>query len=127
MGRIGESGVEEWGIDAIVGGSGGLGHLGCSLRRRWSCSLLLSTPVMKDFQLAEVCGADTVVDARQEKEKAVEEVKKVRGDQGADATLNVSDDRTAAALAAAIEATTANTATIQALCPLLRVRGLFLR
>lgn len=32
----------------------------------------------------------------------MEEVKKVTGDQGGDATLNVSDDRTAAALAAAI-------------------------
>ena len=32
----------------------------------------------------------------------MEEVKKVTGDQEADATLNVSDDRTAAALAVAI-------------------------
>ena len=54
------------------------------------------------LQLAKDREADMVVDARQLKEKAVEEVKKVTGDQGADATLNVSDDRIAAALATAV-------------------------
>jgi hypothetical protein len=43
-----------------------------------------------------------VIDARPGKEKVVEEVKKVTGGQGADATLNVSDHESAAATGAAV-------------------------
>ncbi len=52
--------------------------------------------------LCKECGADTVVDARSGKEKVVEQVKKVKGGQGADATLNVSDHESAAATGAAV-------------------------
>lgn len=43
-----------------------------------------------------------MIDARVGKEKVVEEVKKVTGGQGADATLNVSDHESAAATGAAV-------------------------
>lgn len=48
------------------------------------------------------CGADVTVDARQGKDKVVEAVQKVTGGRGADATLNMSDHETAAAIAAAV-------------------------
>lgn len=50
-------------------------------------------------------GADVVVDARKGKEAVVEEVKKVTGGEGADATVNVSDANSAAAMACAITKT----------------------
>lgn len=43
------------------------------------------------LSLAKECGANTIIDAREGKEKVVEAVRKVTGGQGADATLNVSD------------------------------------
>ena len=52
--------------------------------------------------LARASGADVVVDARQEKEKVVSEVMKVTNGMGADATVNVSDNGQAAALACAV-------------------------
>ncbi len=52
--------------------------------------------------LARDSGADIVVDARKEKEKVVGEVMKVTNGMGADATVNVSDNGQAAALACAV-------------------------
>ncbi len=52
--------------------------------------------------LARDSGADVVVDARKEKEKVVGEVMKVTHGMGADATVNVSDNGQAAALACAV-------------------------
>jgi len=54
------------------------------------------------LQLAKDCGADTLVDAREGKEKVVEAVKKVTGGFGADAVINVSDHDSAAATSAAV-------------------------
>lgn len=54
------------------------------------------------LSLAKECGADTLIDAREGKEKAVEAVKKVTAGNCADATLSLSDHDTAAALAAAV-------------------------
>ena len=52
--------------------------------------------------LARDSGADVVVDAREEKKKVVGEVMKVTNGMGADATVNVSDNGQAAALACAV-------------------------
>jgi propanol-preferring alcohol dehydrogenase len=87
---------------AIVGGGGGLGHLGVQFAKALGLIVIAIDARDEGLQLAKDCGADTLVDARKKKEDAVKEVKKVTGGQGADATLNVSDHETAAALAAAV-------------------------
>jgi propanol-preferring alcohol dehydrogenase len=87
---------------AIVGGGGGLGHLGVQFAKALGLVVIAIDARDEGLQLAKDCGADTIVDARQSKEKVVEEVRKVTGGEGADATLNVSDHKTAAALAAAV-------------------------
>lgn len=87
---------------AIVGGGGGLGHLGLQFAKALGLVVIAIDARDEGLQLAKDCGADTVIDARKPKEKVVEEVHKVTGGQGADATLNVSDHKTAAALGAAV-------------------------
>ena len=52
--------------------------------------------------LARSCSADLVLDARIGKEHVVSEVQKATGGRGADATINMSDASSAAALAAAV-------------------------
>jgi propanol-preferring alcohol dehydrogenase len=87
---------------AIVGGGGGLGHLGVQFAKALGLYVIAIDARDEGLQLAKVCGADIVVDARQKKEKIVEEVKNGTGGEGADATLNVSDHESAAATAAAV-------------------------
>jgi alcohol dehydrogenase, propanol-preferring len=87
---------------AIVGGGGGLGHLGVQFAKALGLNVIAIDAREEALSLARECGADTLVDARSGKEKVVEEVKKVTGGQGADATLNVSDHESAAATGAAV-------------------------
>lgn len=76
---------------AIVGAGGGLGHLGVQFARALGLQVIAIDARDEGLSLARECGANTIVDAREGKEKAVEAVRKVTGGQGADATLNVSD------------------------------------
>lgn len=87
---------------ALVGGGGGLGHLGVQFAKALGLRVIAIDARDEGLSLAKECGADHVIDARQDKEKSVQEVKKLTAGQGADATLNVSDHDTAAALAAAV-------------------------
>jgi len=87
---------------AIVGGGGGLGHLGVQFAKALGLHVIAIDARDEALSLAKECGADTLVDARSGKEKVVEEVKKVTRGQGADATLNVSDHESAAATGAAV-------------------------
>jgi alcohol dehydrogenase, propanol-preferring len=87
---------------AIVGGGGGLGHLGVQFAKALGLNVIAIDAREEALSLARECGADTLVDARSGKEKVVEEVKKVTGGRGADATLNVSDHESAAATGAAV-------------------------
>jgi propanol-preferring alcohol dehydrogenase len=87
---------------AIIGGGGGLGHLGVQFAKALGFVVIAIDARDEGLQLAKDCGADTVIDARQSKQDVVKEVHKVTGGQGADATLNVSDHKTAAALGAAV-------------------------
>lgn len=52
--------------------------------------------------LARDSGADVIINARQEKKKVIDEVLKLTHGMGADATVNVSDNGQAAALACAV-------------------------
>lgn len=87
---------------AIVGGGGGLGHLGVQFAKALGFNVIAIDARSEGLRLAQESGADATIDARKGKEMVVEEVKQITGGQGAEVTLNVSDHETAAALGAAI-------------------------
>ncbi|TEY76482.1 hypothetical protein BOTCAL_0058g00290 [Botryotinia calthae] len=87
---------------AIVGAGGGLGHLGVQFAKALGLNVIAVDARDEALQLAKDCGADVLVDARQDKNKVVEDVQKATGGQGADSTLNVSDHESAAATAVAV-------------------------
>ncbi|TVY57065.1 alcohol dehydrogenase, partial [Lachnellula cervina] len=87
---------------AIVGGGGGLGHLGVQFAKALGFHVIAIDARSEGLRLAQESGADATIDARKGKEMVVEEVKQITGGQGAEVTLNVSDHETAAALGAAI-------------------------
>jgi len=87
---------------AIVGGGGGLGHLGVQFAKALGLHVIAIDARDEGLQLAKACGADFIVDARQEKNNVIQEVQKVTGGKGSDATLNVSDHESAAAIAVAV-------------------------
>lgn len=87
---------------AIVGAGGGLGHLGVQFAKALGLNVIAVDARDEALQLAKDCGADVLVDARQDKNKVVEDVQKVTGGQGADSTLNVSDHESAAATSVAV-------------------------
>ncbi|TVY20892.1 alcohol dehydrogenase [Lachnellula arida] len=87
---------------AIVGGGGGLGHLGVQFAKALGFRVIAIDARDEGLRLAQESGADATIDARKGKETVVEEIKQITGGQGAEVTLNVSDHETAAALGAAI-------------------------
>lgn len=87
---------------AIIGAGGGLGHLGIQFAQALGLKVIAIDARDEGLELAKECGADTVVDAREGKNKAAEQVRKVTEGKGAHATLNVSDHETAAAISAAV-------------------------
>ena len=87
---------------AFVGTGGGLGHLGIQFAKALGLKVIAVDARDEALELAKECGADTVIDARSGKEKTVEEVQKVTGGKGADATILITDQGSAAATAAAI-------------------------
>lgn len=87
---------------ALVGSGGGLGHLGIQFAKALGMKVIGIDARDEGLALSEKVGADVVLDARKGDEALVEEVKKVTGGMGADATVNVSDAKTAAATACAV-------------------------
>lgn len=86
----------------IVGSGGGLGHLGIQFAKAMGLKVVGVDARDEGLSLSKEKGADLVVDARRAKSEVVEEVKKATGGHGVDATVNVSDAKTAAGTAAAI-------------------------
>lgn len=81
---------------ALVGAGGGLGYLGCHLAEA------LGLVVAGISASAKESGADMLIHARQKKEKAIEEVKRVTNGLRVDATVNVSDNPEAGELTCAV-------------------------
>ena len=87
---------------ALVGAGGGLSHLGCQFARALGLQVIGIDARDEGLELAKTSGAKVVVDARQGKDKVIEEVHKVTNGMGADATINISDHAEAASLACAV-------------------------
>ena len=86
----------------IVGSGGGLGHLAIQFAKKARGLKVIAVDARDDgIALSKECGADVVVDAREGKEKVVEEVMKATG-RGCDATIELSGHPTAAEMGAAI-------------------------
>ncbi|KAI9717336.1 MAG: hypothetical protein M1812_004863 [Candelaria pacifica] len=97
-----QSGLKAGETLCIVGSGGGLGHLGIQFAKALGLRVIAIDARDEGLGLSRNCGADSVLDARLGKEKVVEEVKKVTNGGCADATVNVSDAKEAAALACAV-------------------------
>lgn len=88
---------------AIIGSGGGLGHLGIQFARALGLQVIAIDARDEGLELSKMVGAQIVIDARKgDKSVVVEEVHKVTNNQGADATINVSDANSAAATACAV-------------------------
>lgn len=101
-GGLVRAGLEEGQTVAIVGGGGGLGHLGIQFAKALGLKVIVVDARDEGLALAKECGADIVLDAREGKEKVVEAAEKALDGELADATLNVSDAEGAAALSCAV-------------------------
>ncbi|CZS94475.1 related to alcohol dehydrogenase [Rhynchosporium agropyri] len=101
-GGLVRSGLKSGETVALVGGGGGLGHLGVQFAIALGLKVIAIDARDEGLSLAKECGADFIIDARQDKESIVNEVKKANSGKLADATLNVSDHESAATTSAAI-------------------------
>ncbi|KAK5062575.1 hypothetical protein LTR84_004648 [Exophiala bonariae] len=86
----------------IVGSGGGLGHLGIQFAKARGLKVIGVDARDEGIALSREAGADVVLDARFGKEDVARRVFEATGGKGADATLNVSDAKLAAATACAI-------------------------
>ena len=96
------AGVEKGGWLAIVGAGGGLGHLGIQFANAKGIHVVAVDARDEGLELCKKAGAKHVVDAREGKEKNVEQVQKLTGGLGVEATINVSEHETSAPLSCAI-------------------------
>jgi propanol-preferring alcohol dehydrogenase len=86
----------------IIGSGGGLGHLAVQFAKARGLKVIGVDARDDGLALSREAGADIVLDARIGKDRVVHEAFKVTEGKGADATVNVSDAKTAAATACAI-------------------------
>ncbi|KAL8866143.1 MAG: hypothetical protein Q9174_006472 [Haloplaca sp. 1 TL-2023] len=87
---------------ALVGAGGGLGHLGCQFAKAMGLQVVGIDARDEALALAERSGASTVLDARIDKDKIVEEVQKKTGGKGVDCAITMTEAPDAAAMACAI-------------------------
>jgi alcohol dehydrogenase, propanol-preferring len=101
-GGIIRSEVRKGGWLAIVGSGGGLGHLGIQMARAKGINVIGIDARDEGIALSKEVGCEHVFDTRQGQEKVVKEVQALTGGFGVEATVNVSDHETAAALSCAV-------------------------
>ncbi|KAJ9636191.1 hypothetical protein H2204_005463 [Knufia peltigerae] len=100
------SGVEAGGWLAIVGAGGGLGHFGVRFAKAKGINVVAVDARDAGLEIARAAGADHVLDARQPKTSVVAQVRNLTPDGlGVEATVNVSDHPSTAALSVAITRT----------------------
>ncbi|EXJ73869.1 uncharacterized protein A1O5_03631 [Cladophialophora psammophila CBS 110553] len=100
------SGVGKGGWVAIVGAGGGLGHFGVQFAKAAGLNVIAVEARDEGLEIAKKYGADHVLDAREGKDAVVASVRALTSGQGGvDATVNVSDHPSTAALSAAITRT----------------------
>jgi propanol-preferring alcohol dehydrogenase len=97
-----QSGLKAGEWIAFVGSGGGLGHLGIQFARALGLNVIGIDARDEGLELSKEAGAHLVVDARKGDKSVVGEVGKVTNGMGADATVNVSDAKTASATACAV-------------------------
>jgi propanol-preferring alcohol dehydrogenase len=97
-----QSGLKAGEWIAFVGSGGGLGHLGIQFAKALGLNVIGIDARDEGLELSRKAGAHVVVDARKGDKVVVEEVGKVTNQMGADATVNVSDAKSAAATACAV-------------------------
>lgn len=86
----------------LVGSGGGLGHLGIQFAKALGLMVIGIDARDEGIALSKETGADVVIDARDGKDKVVEQVQKITGGAGADSTVCLSDAKSAAGLACAV-------------------------
>ena len=96
------AGVKKGGWLAIVGAGGGLGHLGIQFAKAKGINIVAVDARDEGLDLCKHAGAEHVFDARDGKEKVVEQIQKITGGDGVEATINVSEHETSAPLSCAI-------------------------
>lgn len=87
---------------ALVGSGGGLGHLGIQFAKALGLNVIGIDARDEGLELSKETGAHVVIDARKGNDSVVEEVHKVTNGKGADATICISDAKSAAATACAV-------------------------
>jgi len=97
-----QSGLKSGEWLAIVGSGGGLGHLGIQFAKATGLKVIGIDARDEGLALTRDTGADIIIDARKGTESVVQEVNKATNNEGADATICVSDDDSAAGLACAV-------------------------
>lgn len=90
---------------AIVGAGGGLGHFGVQFAKASGVKVIAVDARDEGLEIARKYGADHVLDAREGKDVVVRKVQDLTGGKGVEATVNVSDHASTAALSAAITRT----------------------
>ncbi|KAF6813570.1 alcohol dehydrogenase GroES-like domain-containing protein [Colletotrichum musicola] len=106
-GRTAWRGVLQAGLEpgkwlAVVGSGGGLGHLAVQTAKARGLKIIGIDARDEGLELTRRSGANIVLDARKGVEEVAEEVRKITGGPGADATINLADAEGAAALACAV-------------------------
>ena len=86
----------------LVGSGGGLGHLGIQFAKALGLRVVGIDARDEGLELSKQTGADVIVDARKGTEDMVKEVQKATGGEGCPVTVNLSDAKSAAAIACAI-------------------------
>lgn len=95
--------VQKGGWIAIVGAGGGLGHLGIRFAKALGMNVVAVEARDEGLEMCKEAGADYVLDARKGKNELVEAIQALNPHgPGVDATVNVSNAETAAALACAL-------------------------
>ena len=87
---------------ALVGAGGGLGHIGIQFARYFGFKVIAIDARDEGLAVCREFGADLIVDARQSHDLVVKAVQEATNNRGVDATVNISEAKSAPATACAV-------------------------